>query len=89
MSEAISIYKVYTKRNLADTCRDPDEYVYTHLAHKSDLDDAVKVAKEYIAHSFVNKETTLRKGEGNVIFRALDFCSYGATIIVERIDTGL
>lgn len=78
-------YKIYTKANLADTSRDPDEYVYEQLGYKNNLDDAVKTANEHIKKRFFRKDTELRKGEGNIVFTALDFCSYGARIIIEEI----
>ena len=78
-------YKIYTKTNLADTNRDPDEYVYEQLGYKNNLDDAVKTAKDFIQKRFFSKDTELRKGEGNIVFTALDFCSYGARIIIEEI----
>ncbi len=78
-------YRIYTKRNLADTTRDPDEYVYEQLGYKNNLDDAVKIAKDFIQKRFFRKDTELRKGEGNIAFTALDFCSYGARIIIEEI----
>ncbi len=79
-------YKIYTERNLADTSRDPDEYVYEQLGYKNNLDDAIKVANEYIQKRFFTKDTQLTKGQGKVVLRALDFCSYGAEINIEEID---
>lgn len=80
-------YKIYTETNLADTCRDPDEYVYEQLGDESNLDDAIKVANEHIQNRFFRKDTKLRKGEGNIVFTALDLCSYGARIIIEETTT--
>jgi hypothetical protein len=79
-------YKIYTERNLADTSRDPDNYVYQQLGYKNKLEDAVAVANEHIKKRFFKKDTKLKKGEGNIVFRALDFCSYGAEIIIEEIQ---
>jgi hypothetical protein len=78
-------YKIYTKRNLADTSRDPDKYVYEQLGYKNNLEDAIKVANEYIQKRFFRKDTQLTKGQGKVVLRALDFCSYGAEINIEEI----
>ena len=86
MSKIIKIaYKIYTERNLADTCKDRDEYVYEQLGYKNNLDDAIKIANEYIQDRFFRKDTQLTKGHGNIVLRALDFCSYGAEIKIEEI----
>lgn len=77
-------YKIYTKKNLADTSRDPDKYIYEDLGYKNNLDDAVKMATDYIQKRFFHKDTKLKKGKGNIIFTASDFCSYGAEIIIEN-----
>lgn len=45
-------YKIYTKRNLADTSRDPDEYVYEQLGYKHKLDDAITLAEDHIQKKF-------------------------------------
>lgn len=79
-------YKIYTKRNLADTSRDPDEYVYEQLGYKNNLEDAVAVANEHIQKRFFTKNTKLEKGEGNIVFTALGFSSWGARIIIEEIQ---
>jgi hypothetical protein len=79
-------YRIYTERNLADTTRDPDEYVYEELGYKNNLDDAIKVANEYIKNMFCRKDTKLTKGRGKIVLRALDFCSYGAEINIEEIN---
>lgn len=78
-------YKIYTKVNFADTCRDPDDIHYKDVGYKNGLSDAVKIANDYIQENFFRKDTQLRKGEGNIIFTALDFCSYGERIIIEEI----
>lgn len=78
-------YKIYTKTNLADTTRDPDVYVYKQLGGTNNLADALNLANQYIRKSFFRKDTQLRKGEGNIIYTALDFCSYGERIIIEEI----
>jgi hypothetical protein len=79
-------YKIYTQKNLADTSRDPDEYVYEQLGYKNNLEDAVAVANEHIQKRFFTKNTKLQKGEGNIVFTALDFCSWGVRIIIEEIQ---
>lgn len=78
-------YKIYTKRNLTDTSRDPDEYVYEQLGYKHNLDDAIALAKDYIRKNFCNSDTMLRPGEGHIVYTALDLCSYGVRIIIEEI----
>lgn len=79
-------YRIYTKRNLADTTRDPDEFVYENLGYKYNLDDAIDIANEYIEKNFFRPEDTqLKKGEGNVVLRAYDSRSYGVEIIIEKI----
>ncbi len=77
-------YRIYTERNLADTTRDPDQIVIEELGYKHNLEDAKSTANEYIAKNFVHKDTILKERK-NGLYSATDFCSYGATIIVEPI----
>lgn len=78
-------YKIYTERNLAETSRDFDEYVYEQLGCKNKLEDAIKVVNEYIQKRFFRKNCELRKGQGKIIFRALDVRSWGVEIMIEEI----
>ncbi len=78
-------YRIYTKKNLEDTTRDPDEIVIKELGYKHDLDDAKSVANEYIKTRFFHKDTELKERKDGT-YNATDFCSYGAIIIVESID---
>lgn len=78
------VYKVYTKTNYADTWRDPDDIHIVDLCHKSSLDDALKVANDYIQEHFLKKDTFLCENLiGN--YSATDFRSYGTTIYVDKI----
>jgi hypothetical protein len=77
-------YKIYTSRNLADTIRDPDEIVIEDLGYKFNLEDAKLVANNYIKKSFFHKDTELKVRKDGT-YTATDFCSYGATVIVEPI----
>jgi hypothetical protein len=77
-------YRIYTERNLAETTRDPDEIVIKELGYKYNLEDAKSTANEYIAKNFFHKDTILKERK-NGSYSATDFCSFGATIIVEPI----
>lgn len=77
-------YKIYTRRNLADTMRDPDEIVIEDLGYKHSLEAAKSVANDYINKRFFHKDTKLMERKDGT-YSATDFCSYGATIIVESI----
>ncbi len=77
-------YKIYTERNLADTCRDSDNIVTEELCYKHSEDDAKSFARDYIRNNFFHKDTHLRERTGGG-FTATDFSSYGATIIIEPI----
>ena len=80
----MKIYHIYTQRNLADTMRDPDDIVTEQLSYCQSLDQAFKVAKDYIKNRFFHKNTKLTKsGTGYV---ASDFCSYGATLYIKEIE---
>lgn len=79
-------YRIYTQTNLADTSRDPDEYIYKHIAYTKSLSDAVEIANDHIKQHFFTKDSKLRKGEGVVALTAIDFCSYGARIIIEEVQ---
>jgi hypothetical protein len=78
-------YKIYTRRNLADTTRDPDQIQIDELGYRNNLEDAKILANDYIRTSFFHKDTKLRENK-NGLCTATDFCSYGATIIVEPIE---
>lgn len=78
-------YKVFTKVNYADTCRDADDIHCENLGYKNELKDAVKLANDYIKEHFFHKETELRKSSDSIIYTATDFCSYGKTINIEEI----
>lgn len=81
-------YKIYTQQNLADTCRDPDDYVYDTLGYRNDLNEAILVAENFIKTRFFHKDTKLRAREPNEeaeVYHATDFCSYGKTIIIKEV----
>jgi len=80
----IMAYKIYTRRNLADTMRDPDEIVIDNLEYKNELGDAKSVAINYIKTKFLHKNTELKERKDGT-YTATDFCSYGVTVIVEPI----
>jgi hypothetical protein len=77
-------YRIYTRRNFADTMRDPDEIEINDLGYRHNLKDAKKVANDYIKKRFLNENTKLTKIKDGK-YSATDFCSYGATIIIEPI----
>jgi hypothetical protein len=80
----MTIYKIYTERNWADSWRDPDDIQICELGYKNSLEDALTIAKNYIKESFFHKDTDLRETyDGNYL--ATDFRSYGATIHVKSI----
>lgn len=78
-------YKIYTERNLADTSRDPDQIVNEDLGYVHNLENAKKIASDYIKKRFFHKDTELLKRKDGT-HTATDFCSYGATIIVKPIE---
>ena len=75
------VYRIYTSRNLADTTKDPDDYIINELGYKHNLDDAKLVANEYIKTQFFHKDTELSENKNGSI-SATDFCSYGVTIMI-------
>jgi translation initiation factor 2B subunit (eIF-2B alpha/beta/delta family) len=78
-------YKVYTKNNMADTSRDKDNYVRETLGNKLSLDNAIDLAKNHIKNNFFRTDTELKKGEGDIVFSAMDFCSYPEEIIIKKV----
>ena len=77
-------YKIYTKQNLADTSRDPDDIVIEELGYKNNLDDALSLGNKFIKDNFFHKDTTIkRRSDGT--YTATDFCSYGKTLIIKEI----
>lgn len=79
-------YKIYTKRNLADTSRDKDNMVVEELAFRTSLDEARQYANDYIKKKFFHKGIQLKEYRDGS-FRATNLCSYGETIIVEKINS--
>jgi len=77
-------YRIYTRRNLADTTRDPDQMIFEELGYKSDLEDAKSVANKYIKERFFRKDTELSEYKDGTI-GATDFSSYGATVVISPI----
>jgi hypothetical protein len=80
------IYKVYTRINYADTTRDPNNYEYKTIVHTGDLQRAIDVANKFITVEFFKNKTKLEKGENNILFTAMDFCSYPKIIFIEEIE---
>lgn len=79
------MYRVYTSVNYADTCRDPDDIHIDELGYFKKLEKALNTANSYIRKNFFHKDTKLTKAlNGN--YSATDFCSYGETIYVIKID---
>lgn len=85
-------YKIYTIQNLADTCRDPDDYVYETIGYRIYENAAISLAEKFIKERFFHKDTQLRllsPNEENHVYRATDFCSYGKTIIIQEVANTL
>jgi len=79
-------YKIYTKVNSADTTRDKDNISYKDIGYKNKMKDAIKLANKYIEDNFVQKDAKVYKiNDGNIVYISNDFCSYGETIIIEKI----
>jgi hypothetical protein len=78
------MYRIYTVVNAADTCRDPDDLHYTELGYAENLEEVKLFAEKYIKQHFVNKDTQLHQHNGQWL--ASDFCSYGATIVIEKME---
>lgn len=78
-------YKIYTKRNLADTSRDPDDIVIEKLAYRNSLDEAKQYANDYIKEKFLGVQPLKEYKDGS--YRATNFCSYGETIIIEKVNS--
>lgn len=80
-------YRIYTSRNLADTCRDADDIHIEELGYRIELEDAKKLAYDYIKDRFFadNKDNKLYEHKDGS-FSAFNFCSYGETIYIKPID---
>lgn len=77
-------YKIYTRVNLAETSRDPDDIRVENLGCKDNLEQAIDLANKFIKDRFFNKNTQLKKQGHN--YTATDFCSWGKTIVVAPIN---
>lgn len=77
-------YRIYSKVNCADTWYDPDDIHITELGYKQSLEDALELVQKRISSHFFRKDAKISKrNDGS--FEAVDFCSYGATVIIEPI----
>lgn len=64
--------------------RDPDDIHITELGYKQSLEDAIEFVQARILSHFFRKDAKISKrNDGS--FEAVDFCSYGATVIIEPI----
>ena len=78
------IYRIYTERNLADTCRDPDDIVITELGYRYSEEDALRLARDFIRNNFWKNHTDLSKdSKGN--YSSLEICSYGRNLVIEKL----
>ena len=94
-------YRIYTRVNYADTSRDPDDIHIEELCYKKTKKDMLKFCEEYIKENFSNPSEFCRdqdknqnlsdkiqnkfKEEHKESYSAVDICSYGKTIIAEKI----
>lgn len=76
-------YRIYTRVNYADTCRDPDDIHIHELGVTSDLEKAKQFATDYIRNNFYHKNTELK--EFPCGYSAFDVRSYGEEIIVQKL----
>lgn len=81
----MTIYRIYRRVNYADTCRDPDDIRIEELGYKINLEEAKKIAKKYIKDNFFKKDTVLHENNDGS-WSGTDFCSYGATVIIQPIE---
>lgn len=79
----MEVYKITSTVNCADTMRDPDDLHVEDLGYKEGKDNARKFCEEHIKNRFVKENTQLE--ETDYGFKAVDFCSYGATLKAELI----
>jgi hypothetical protein len=81
----MNVYRIYTRVNAADTCRDLDDYHYTELCYKSSPEKAKEYIEEYVKeHFFKPEETRIYEDEDG--FHATNFVSYGATIFAKKVE---
>ena len=75
------MYRIYTKCNLADTWRDPDDIRIVDIGYRSTIEEAKSVAEKYIKEHFFDPTAKLKETEDGGYY-AVDFRSYGVTIII-------
>jgi hypothetical protein len=76
-------YRIYTRVNFADTSRDKDNVHIKELCYKSSREKAIKYMYDYIKKHFTNRNTGLCGSK--TALSATDACSYGETIMAEKI----
>lgn len=77
------MYRIYQFFNIADTCSEPDNLVFEEFGFTDSLEKAKSLVKEIIKTEFFCKDTEILPNV-NGSFYAQDFCSYGATVVIER-----
>lgn len=77
-------FRVYISVNYADTWRDPDDIHIEELGYFN-KEKAIDTANTFIKNKFFHKDTNLTETKNGDFF-ATDFCSYGKTIHLIKIE---
>ena len=80
----MKVYRIYTKKNLADTMRDPDDIVINELCYKKGQQGAIDFCREYIKEHFKDPEAEIHENKTELY--ATNLVSYGETIIAQKIE---
>ena len=84
----VVIYRVYTRQNLADTSRDPDEIIIDDLGYFDNIDKAILFAqghiKEHFFSSKIHTPTLDKNAEKGHAYTAYEFCSYGRFLHIDK-----
>ncbi len=79
------MYKIFTEVNLADTWRDPDEFVYMELGYTDDLQEAMTFCDKYIQKHFFNRDAKMKKvSDGS--YAAFNTRSYGEKLMIQKMN---
>lgn len=83
-------FRIYTRVNLADTSRDPDEIIIKTLAYKKKFISAVRFAYKYMEDNFSKPNLSSFSGyklrKKGSMWTEYEIASWGEEIIIEKIE---
>lgn len=77
------MYRIFTRQNFADTCRDPDNIVIKDIGFVDTQQEVIEYLTKYADEHFHSRGQLNQDKDGS--FTIHDMCSYGETLIGQKI----